>query len=68
MSNDTNNTTKTYSSDSILTTSDIAELLNVSERTIRDAFNKSEIKGYKRFNKWYAFYSDIVDFIKSGKQ
>ena len=52
---------------SILTAEDVADLLKVSERSVRDALNDGQLKGYKKFNRWYVFYDDIVSFIKSEK-
>jgi excisionase family DNA binding protein len=49
----------------ILTAEDVAELLNVSERSVRDALNDGSLKGYKKFNRWYVFYQDVVNFIRS---
>jgi hypothetical protein len=49
----------------ILTAEDVAELLSVSERSVRDALNEGSLKGYKKFNRWFVFYQDIVEFIKS---
>lgn len=49
----------------ILTAEDVAELLNVSERSVRDVLNDGSLKGYKKFNRWYVFYQDVVTFIRS---
>jgi prophage antirepressor-like protein len=49
----------------ILTAEDVAELLQISERSVRDALNDGSLKGYKKFARWYVFYQDIVTFIRS---
>lgn len=52
----------------ILTAEDVAELLSVSERSVRDALNEGSLKGYKKFSRWFVFYQDIVTFIRSENQ
>lgn len=51
----------------ILTTEEVAELLKVTEQTVRKVINDGELKAYKKLNKWFVFYDDVVRFIMSGK-
>ena len=55
-------------SERILTAEDVAALLQVSERSIRDALNDGKLKGYKKFSRWYVFYQDVIDFLKSENE
>lgn len=53
--------------DKFYTTEELAERLKVSERSVRDSLNSGELKGYKRFNKWYVFEEDLIKFLKKGE-
>ena len=49
----------------ILTVEDVADILKVTERTVRRLLKNQTIKGYKKLNKWYILYDDLVTYIKS---
>lgn len=51
----------------ILTVEEVAEMLKVTEATVRRAVNEGRLKAFKQFGKWYVFHGDIVTFIKSGQ-
>ena len=51
----------------IYTTSNLAELFQVSERTILEHIRSNELKAYKRFKKWYVKHSDLLDFLTSSE-
>lgn len=38
----------------------------ISERTIRDALTKKELKGFKKFTRWFILHNDFIEFIKSN--
>ena len=54
-------------SEKIMTVEEVAEMLKVTEATVRRAVNEGRLKAFKQFGKWYVFYSDIVAFIKAGQ-
>ena len=64
---DLENSSYLSSDERILTVEDVSELLKVSERSIRDAINSKELIAHKRFGRWYLIYSDVLEFIKTGK-
>ena len=41
-----------------------AAKLEISAATLRGYLSKGLIKGYKKFNRWYVFKSDLADFLK----
>ena len=49
----------------IFTVPQLAEYLDISERTIREYLRDSRLKGFKKLNKWFIFFDDVVSFIKS---
>lgn len=51
----------------ILTVEEVAEMLKVTDATVRRAVNEGRLKAFKQFGKWYIFHQDIVAFIKSGQ-
>ena len=52
----------------ISTVEEVADFLNVNVRTIRQAISEGKLKAYKQFGRWYVLESDLVAFIKAGKQ
>lgn len=52
----------------ISTVEEVADFLNVNVRTIRQAISEGKLKAYKQFGRWYVMESDLVAFIKAGKQ
>ena len=38
----------------------------ISERTIRDALIKGNLKGFKKFTRWFILHNDFIEFIKSN--
>ena len=49
----------------IFTVPQLAEYLDISERTIREYLRDSRLKGFKKLNKWFIFFDDVVKFIQS---
>lgn len=50
-----------------MTVEEAAELLKVTEATVRSIISKSELKAYKRLGKWYIFEEDVIQYIKEGQ-
>ncbi|MBL7817263.1 MAG: helix-turn-helix domain-containing protein [Saprospiraceae bacterium] len=44
-----------------------AAKLEVTERYIRDQISNGSLKAYKRGKRFYILHSDLIDFIKNGK-
>ncbi len=53
--------------DEIMTVEDVAEVLKVTDTTIRKAITDGKLKAFKQLGRWYVFASDLRDFIKSGQ-
>lgn len=51
----------------IRTVEEVAELLKVTEATVRKAISDGRLKAFKQFGKWYVFHQDVVQFIRSGQ-
>lgn len=51
--------------DEILTAKKVAEMLEVSQRVVEDKLRSGEMKGYKKFNKWFILKSDLIRFLTS---
>lgn len=51
--------------DEILTSSKVAEMLEVSQRVVENKLRSGEMKGYKKFNKWFILKSDLIRFLTS---
>ena len=51
----------------ILTIKKAAELLEVNERSIRDAISQAELKAYRRGSRSYILKSDLIAYIESGE-
>ena len=49
----------------IFTVPQLAEYLDISERTIREYLRDNRLKGFKKLNKWFIFFDDVIRFIKS---
>ena len=45
------------------TVEQLAIKLNVQDRTIADALRSGEMKGYKKFRKWYVLHEDVIKFL-----
>jgi len=45
------------------TVEQLAIKFNVQDRTIADALRSGEIKGYKKFRKWYVLHEDVIEFL-----
>lgn len=48
-----------------LTTQQAAAQLGISAATLRTYLKAGEIRGYKKFGRWYVFPSDLVEYLKS---
>lgn len=53
--------------DEIYTLDKLAVKLEVTERYIRDQIAAGELKAYKRGKRFYVLHSDLIEFIKAGK-
>ena len=51
----------------IYSPSEIARILKVSDESIYKALREQRMKGYKKFGKWFVFWQDVEEFIKSVK-
>lgn len=49
----------------IFTVPQLAQYLELSERTVRAYLNKGELTGFKKLNKWFVFLDDVEKFIKT---
>ena len=45
------------------TVEQLAIKFNVQDRTIADALRSGEMKGYKKFRKWYVLHEDVIQFL-----
>jgi len=45
------------------TVEQLAIKFNVQDRTIADALRSGEMKGYKKFRKWYVLHEDVIEFL-----
>jgi hypothetical protein len=52
----------------ILTSAQVAEILNSSKRVIEKKLRAGEIRGSKRLNRWFVLKSDLVRYIEEGRQ
>lgn len=52
----------------IYTIDQVADKLKVSERYIRDNINRKELKAFKRGKRMYILHSDLVEWIRNGKE
>lgn len=57
---------KKYSIIEMVTTSEAAELLQVSERTVRRLLRDGKIKGALVARRWWVIEDSIDQFIRSG--
>jgi excisionase family DNA binding protein len=46
---------------------DAAQKLGVTDRYVRDSIAKGELKGYKRGKRFYILHTDLMLYVKSGK-
>ena len=53
--------------DEVYTIEQVAEYLKVGERYIRDSINSGELNAYRRGKRAYILHSDLIDFIRRGK-
>jgi excisionase family DNA binding protein len=44
-----------------------SQKLGVTVRYVRDAINDGELKGYKRGKRFYVLHTDLMEYVKSGK-
>ena len=44
------------------------EMLELGRRTLEDEIRAGELKAYKRKSRWYILHSDLVKYVKTGKQ
>jgi len=51
--------------DKVYTVEALAELLKVSDRTIRKELNAGNMIGRKKLNRWYVLHSDLLEYLKS---
>lgn len=59
---------ETPTNDEILTSGKVAEMLEVSKRVVEDKLRNGELKGYKKFNKWFILKSDLIAFLTSDNE
>ena len=48
------------------TLDEAAEKLGVNREYLRKRIAKGEIKGYKRFSKWFVLHSDLLAYLQTG--
>ena len=48
------------------TVEEAAQKMGVSKRSIEEAVKSQQLKGHKRFSKWYIFHQDLLEFIKTA--
>lgn len=51
----------------VYTIKELAEKLEVTERTISEALRAGDLKGYKKWRKWYVTHTQLLEFIKKEK-
>ena len=44
-----------------------ATKLEVTERYVRDQIANGSLKAYKRGKRFYVLHSDLIDFVRNGK-
>ena len=49
------------------TVEEAAELLKVGKRSLEDELRDGNLKGSKRFSKWFILHSDLLEYIEKGK-
>ncbi|MEL7530512.1 MAG: helix-turn-helix domain-containing protein [Bacteroidota bacterium] len=54
--------------DKIYTVKALAEVLGLSEDTIRRKASAGEIPSYKQFGRYYFLHSEIVDLLRQGER
>ena len=52
----------------IYTIESASDMLGCTVRYLRDKIKAKEVKAYKKGKRYYLLHSDIINFIKSGKQ
>lgn len=53
--------------DTIYTIAELANKLDVTERTLTDAIKDGRLKGYKQFRKWYITQTQLLEFLQSNQ-
>lgn len=53
--------------DDLYTIEQAAEKLQVSERYVRDKISEGKIKGYKQGKRIYVLHTDLIKYIKAGR-
>ena len=51
----------------IYTLDEAAKMLGVNRDNLRRVIARGELRGFKRFAKWYILHSDIIQYIQAGK-
>lgn len=54
--------------DKIYTVEKLAELLGLTDRTIRSKAKAGEIPSYKQFGRYYFLHSEIVGLVRQGER
>ena len=57
-------TNKENLSKDFLTIKEAAEMLDITENTLRETIRKEKLKAYKKFNRWYIFKTDLNNYLK----
>ena len=39
----------------------------IGERTLRESLIKGNLKGFKKFTRWFILHNDFIEFIKSNQ-
>lgn len=52
--------------DEILTAGRVADILEVTQKSVEKEIRENRLPGYKRLNRWYVFRSDLNAYIESG--
>jgi excisionase family DNA binding protein len=52
----------------VYTVAQLADKLEVSERTISDAIRDGRLKGYKQFKRWYVTHDQLLIFLASNQE
>lgn len=51
----------------ILCSKEAASILRVSDYTIERSIRRGELIGHKRYDNYYIFLEDLINFIKNGR-
>jgi excisionase family DNA binding protein len=53
--------------DDFYTLEKASDKLEVTERYVRDQIANGELKAFKRGKRFYILHSDLIEFVKTGK-